>query len=93
MSKPVVPPAKEPAEFAASLRRAIDAATGMIIGAASSCWENLAGAGNFQSQHASALIDLMLEYAGRSTCACQTTEQATHPLGDQAFCAVTGGKA
>ncbi len=58
-------------EYIDSLREEIDrhdgslpTAVGMIIGAASSCWSNLSGAGVFESQRASALVDLLLSYTG-----------------------------
>lgn len=57
--------------YIASLREEIDrhggdlpSAVGLVIGAASSCWTNLAGAGVFESDRASALIDLLLSYTG-----------------------------
>lgn len=83
------------ASFRADIARCVDegsdelrTAVGMILGGASSCWSNLAGAGEFESQRASALVDLLLEYVEPrpATCACNTTEQRTHTRGDQAFC-------
>lgn len=57
--------------YIASLREEIDrhggdlpAAVGMVIGAASSCWTNLKGAGVFESDRAAALVDLLLSYTG-----------------------------
>jgi hypothetical protein len=61
-------------------------AVGFVVGAASSCWSNLGGAGVFESERASALVDVLLEYV--TPCACQTTEQRTHRRGDEAFCAL-----
>ena len=77
-------------EFKANIRDEIarhggDQATavGIVVGAASSCWSNLGAAGVFESQHASALVDVLLEYV--QACACNTTEQRTHRRGDAAF--------
>ena len=41
-------------------------AAGIIIGAASMCWDNMAGAGVFDSRRASALVDLLVERIGAS---------------------------
>jgi hypothetical protein len=35
---------------------------GQYIGAAAACWENLYGAGEFQSQRASRIVDEILDY-------------------------------
>ncbi len=57
-------------EWVASVREAALAAgpdlgthLGVVMGAVSACWANLAGAGEFQSQRASALLDLAVEMA------------------------------
>jgi hypothetical protein len=61
-------------------------AVGIVVGAASACWSNPAGAGEFQSRRASVLVDVLLEYVTAAACACNTTEQRTHQRGDQGFC-------
>lgn len=57
--------------YIAGVREAIDredgslpSAVGIIIGAASMCWEHVDRAGVFQPDRASALIDLLLSYTG-----------------------------
>lgn len=79
------------AAYVASVRAELDrfdgqlqGEVGFIVGAASSCWSDLAGAGVFESERASALVDLLVERVAR--CACNTTEQRTHVAGEQAFC-------
>jgi hypothetical protein len=42
----------------------ISTAIGIVIGAASACWSNLEGAGVFESERASALVDVLLERVG-----------------------------
>lgn len=86
----------ELADFAASVRAEIarhdlPTAIGIVVGAASGCWSNLQGAGIFQSEKASALVDVLLEFV--TPCACQTTEQRTHRRGDEAFCALAADAA
>lgn len=39
----------------------IETAIGIVVGAASACWSNLEGAGKFQSQRASALVDVLMD--------------------------------
>lgn len=41
-------------------------AVGIVVGAASMCWPLPGGASVFQSQRASALVDLLLSYTGSS---------------------------
>lgn len=55
-------------EYKASIRQEIErhgdnfeTAAGIIIGAASMCWATPEGAGVFDSQRASALVDLLVE--------------------------------
>lgn len=59
-----------PEQFADSVRAEIAraggdffTAAGVVIGAASMCWENPAGAGVFQSSHAAALVPVLVEHA------------------------------
>lgn len=67
----------------------IATAAAIVIGAATACWANLAGAGEFESTRAAALVGVLLERAGAAQCACNTTEQRTHLAGEQAFCTAT----
>lgn len=55
MSRPMVPIWKP--EFGKDEKPSIDMAITQAVGAASACWENLAGAGVFQDAHALAVVD------------------------------------
>lgn len=54
----------EDASWAAAMLREADSleeAIGLAIGAASACWENLGGAGEFQSGDAAAIAEALTE--------------------------------
>lgn len=62
-------PSSDLDDYAASIRDEIArhggdlfTAVGIVVGAASSCWENLAGAGAFESNRASVLVDVLLQH-------------------------------